>query len=279
MKRYINLALSGFLLMTVFAGCKREIPTITFEGGNKPKLEASVNDVIPLSLATKDNSALTISWTNPEYRLSTGVSSQDVTYNIEIDTVGSGFSSSIKEVKVLKNALSYTFTQDEINRIIYLNMEMPIGVQDSIAVRVVAMLGDAPSTRVISNVLRFAVTPYNDPAIAPPDLYITGNATASDWTNSPPANQQFTYLGSKKYEITMPFTPGKQYKFLTKPGNWQPQYGLPVGNTNDGTNGPAPLALNDGTGSDPDAIPTPAVAGNYKITVDLANNTFTVVKL
>ena len=57
------------------------------------------------------------------------------------------------------------------------------------------------------------------------DLWITGDATASSWTNSPPAAQKFTRLNNCEYEITIAFVPGKVYKFLSVSGQWQPQFG------------------------------------------------------
>jgi starch-binding outer membrane protein SusE/F len=103
-------------------------------------------------------------------------------------------------------------------------------------------------------------------------LYITGNATPSDWTNAPPAAQKFTQTTNGVFEITMAFVPGQYYKFLSSSGNWQPQFG---GNSATG----GTLGANYGGGNDPDAVPTPAAAGNYKITVNFITGVYTVTKL
>ena len=117
---------------------------------------------------------------------------------------------------------------------------------------------------------KFTVTPFAN-ALAQ-DLYITGDATPSNWTNAPPAGQKFTRLNNCEYEITMAFVPGKFYKFLSVSGQWQPQFG---GSSATGGN----LGANYGGGSDPDGIPTPAVAGNYKIRVNFVSNKYTVTKI
>lgn len=117
---------------------------------------------------------------------------------------------------------------------------------------------------------KFTVTPFAN-ALAQ-DLYITGDATPSNWTNTPPAGQKFTRLNNCEYEITMAFVPGKFYKFLSVSGQWQPQFG---GSSATGGN----LGANYGGGSDPDGIPTPAIAGNYKIRVNFVSNKYTVTKL
>lgn len=114
---------------------------------------------------------------------------------------------------------------------------------------------------------RFTVTPVAN--ALPAELYMTGDATAGGWSNTPPAAQKFTQLTNGVFEITTALTPGKYYKFLSSSGNWQPQFG---GNSATG----GTLGANYGSGGDPDAIPTPAQAGNYKITVNFLTNTYTV---
>lgn len=106
----------------------------------------------------------------------------------------------------------------------------------------------------------------------PQDLYITGDATAGGWVNTPPLAQRFTRVNSSVYEITMAFVPGRAYKFLSQNGSWQPQFG-----GNNATSGP--LGANYGGGGDPDAVPTPATAGNYKIVVNFLTERYTVTRL
>lgn len=123
----------------------------------------------------------------------------------------------------------------------------------------------------------FSVTKTNN--VLSPDLYITGDATTGGWVNNPPSPQKFTALSNGLFELTIAMVPGKYYKFLNTSGQWQPQFGGSSATGGD-------LFANYGSGGDPDAIPSPAVAGNYKITVnfltDGPNNrvgTYTVVKL
>jgi hypothetical protein len=109
---------------------------------------------------------------------------------------------------------------------------------------------------------------------APVELWITGDATTTSWTNNPSSNpaQKFTHLSSGLFEITIALQPGNFYKFLSSPGNWQPQFG---GSSDAGGD----LGANYGGGGDPAAVPTPATAGNYKITVNFITNKYTVQKL
>lgn len=105
-----------------------------------------------------------------------------------------------------------------------------------------------------------------------PDLYITGSATPGGWSNTPPAPQKFTPVTNGVFEITIALAPGQEYKFLTTSGQWQPQLG--------GTSATGgQMGSNYGGGNDPANIPTPAVAGNYKIVVNIITNTYTVTKV
>ncbi len=116
----------------------------------------------------------------------------------------------------------------------------------------------------------FTVAPF--PNAQAPNLWITGDATTSSWTNTPPAPQKFTRLNNCEYEITIAFVPGKFYKFLSISGQWQPQFGGSSATGGD-------IGANYGGGNDPDAVPTPTVAGNYKINVNFHKNKYTVTKL
>lgn len=123
---------------------------------------------------------------------------------------------------------------------------------------------------------KFTVVPASNPV--PTQLLITGDATPGGWTNTPPTpSQKFTVVSNGVFEITMPMGTTGAYKFLSSPGNWQPQFGGSSATGGD-------LGANYGTGSDPAAIPAPSVAGNYKIRVSFHGGsngigTYTVTKL
>jgi hypothetical protein len=123
-------------------------------------------------------------------------------------------------------------------------------------------------------ILDFQTGKYTVTAVSndlPQELYMTGDATGAGWTNTPPVAQQFNRLNSSEYSITATLAPGKYYKFLSTQNQWQPQFG--GSSATGGT-----LGANYGSGSDPDAIPTPSVAGSYKIKVNFVTNTYTVTQ-
>lgn len=105
----------------------------------------------------------------------------------------------------------------------------------------------------------------------PETLFTTGDATNSSWTNTPPADQEFTAVSNGVFEITTNLKSGGYLKFLSSSGNWQPQFG--GSSATGGT-----LGANYGSGGDPDAIPVTAT-GNYKINVNFITGKYTVTKL
>ena len=69
---------------------------------------------------------------------------------------------------------------------------------------------------------------------------------------------------------TIPLKSTGQFKFLSNKGFWQPQFG-----GTSITGGALSLAFS----GDADTLSAPATAGNYKITVNFINNTYTIVRV
>jgi len=82
----IRLFLTFFAAASLFS-CEKKISMITAESSTPPVLTAT-RTTINLAFATKDEEAVKLMWTNPNYMFSTGTSSQSVSYLIEIDTAG-----------------------------------------------------------------------------------------------------------------------------------------------------------------------------------------------
>jgi starch-binding outer membrane protein SusE/F len=112
---------------------------------------------------------------------------------------------------------------------------------------------------------KFTITPSD---FVPSELWATGEAAPSNWTNMPPADQKATRLDCNTYTYKQTFVGKKLMKFLSVNGQWQPQYGQKTG----GAIGM--LDANLGTGSDPDPIATPDADGEYTVTVDFYNRTY-----
>jgi len=277
MKNFIKLLFSTVFTAAIILSCKKDENKVYFEGGTNPVLTVSSTANLFLDSTKKNSIALTFNWTNPNYKLNTGISSQSVTYVLQVDTTGANFSNPNIQETSISNDLSAAFTVKQINT--FLNkLLMARDVPHNIEFRVKSTINGA--VPLFSNVVKIVITPYLDVAVPLPpptlpatigDLYITGDGTPSSWTNNPPSTQKLTRLSLTEYTITMNFTPGKFYKFLSTLNQWQPQYGGKEANGGD-------FSANMGGGSDPDAIPTPSVSGSYKITLNFITGKYTVVK-
>lgn len=276
MKNKINV-LFFLLVVAGFLSCTKKENKIYLNGGTAPVLTSNVSGSIPLSFANKDNPALTLSWTNPNYLFTTGVSSQSVSYTIEIDTSGSNFTNPNRQVIGINSDLSTTFTQSQLNDYLLNQLQLVPGMSHNIEIRVTSYLPNK-NAPMASNVLKFAVTPYAiPPKVAPPasgQLYLVGSATPGGWNNPVPVpSQQFTKVSPTLYEITVPLTGGGSYLFLPVNGDWSAKYGGTGGSNNsNNVNGDDFRA----GGSDLLAPPT---SGNYKIQVDFQRGKFTLTKL
>ncbi len=280
----MNMNMKNSLLITSFVlaalvSCKKDENKIFLEEGTPPALTASRTGSIALSFATKDQEAINLSWTNPNYKFTTGPSSQNVNYQIEIDTAGSNFSNPQKQTISISSELSKSFTQQVFNDYLLNQLQLTPGMAHNLEIRVKAFMGTGAGT-LASNVLKYTVTPYAiPPKVAPPTtgkLFITGSATPASWQcgcgEAELMSQKFTQISPTKYELTINLTGGGSYLFLPQYGSWSAKYGGVGANKENNVNGDD---FKD-NGSD---LLAPAVTGSYKIVVDFQRGKFTVTKL
>jgi len=268
------LFFSFFLLLS----CEKEENKIYYEGGTAPVLSSSKSGSIPLSFANKDQEAIKLSWTNPDYKFTTGLSSQGVTYRLEIDTTGANFTNPQRKILTISNDLALSMTQDVLNDYLLNQLQLKAGMSHNIEMKVTSTIGSAVA--LTSNVLKFTTTPYAiPPKVAPPasgKLYITGSATPGGWMGSPAAellSQKFTQMSPTLYVLSSIALPGGgSYLFVPVYGDWGTKYGGVGSNNTNNVNG------DDFTQSGSDML-APAASGNYKIEVDFQRGKFTVTKL
>lgn len=120
---------------------------------------------------------------------------------------------------------------------------------------------------------KFTVTSFTQQHGLPGELFIVGDATPGEWNNPVPVpSQRFTRVNSTRFEIaSIPLTAGKKYLLLPNNGDWGKKFGGDGSSTNTKLKG-----ILKPEGGDIDA---PDVSGNYKITVDFIDNSYTLVKL
>jgi hypothetical protein len=288
MKYISKILLFSFLIMTTIWSCKKDENQLYFNQGTNPVLTASKanNSSFALNFVNADMEAIKLMWTNPNYQFTTGLSSQDVTYTIEIDTVGSNFTNPKKKALTVSKDLFKSILVSELNDYMLNQLLLQPAVSHDLEIRVKSdLLSNASNATLISNSLKLSVTPYAiPPKVDLPtsnELYITGGATplgwqcgcAADLSTNYATTQKFTKVGPAQYELaSITLTGGGSYLLLPVYGNWSDKFGYNGGNNANNVDGDD---FKRGGGD----IKAPAATGNYKIRVDFQIGKFTVTKL
>ncbi|MFM1857074.1 MAG: hypothetical protein RLZ05_134 [Bacteroidota bacterium] len=288
MKNIAKLLLGSFLVLGL-ASCDKEENQIAYLGGTNPVLSTTSGSSIVLLKDNRDQVGLVLNWTNPNYKFTTGVSSQDVTYLLQVDTVGGNFSSPNKQEVAISKDLGVRMTVKDLNTVLG-KMELRAGVAYNVQMRVRASLvnGTVP---LFSNVLGIRITPYLDFAVEPPGtaagsyndggLWALGDAFASGWSNPMVApyntTQKFRRDAANPllYIIdNVTFNASGFYKLIQTQGVWGTQYR------------PAPTDVNNvdplaGEFEKRDADPgfkSPG-AGNYKVEFNFQTGKYKLTRL
>ncbi|KAF0130979.1 MAG: hypothetical protein FD155_1248 [Bacteroidetes bacterium] len=103
-----------------------------------------------------------------------------------------------------------------------------------------------------------------------PELYLLGDGSPAGWSNTDAIPMNGT---GGNYSLTLDLPGGGFLKFITTLGQWAPMYGTDA--TGTATGGPLVYRPDEAT-TDPPAIPAPAAAGSYTITVNTTNLTYTI---
>jgi hypothetical protein len=290
MKKYINkLLLSAFVGMFLFSACKKEGTNVTYQSGTPPVLTASVADTIALSASIKDSTAIGFTWTNPNYQFSNGISSLNVSYNLEFDTVGANFTSPNMQTVSISSALGTSFTVDQINTIVANKLLLAVGIPHNIQVKVVSFItpytsGSPIISPLSSNVLSFECTPYSPPPVVTPPtsgtLFLVGGDPAiGAWSNPVPTSQQFTQVSPTDYQLTIALSGGNpldasaddQYLILPVNGSWSHKYACNNTATQPFSGGTFGLDLSSN-------FPGPTAAGTYLFDMNFQTGILTVTK-
>lgn len=271
---FLKLCISFSSLLLLWS-CEKEENKIYYEGGTAPTLAASSAGPLVLTNAEQNNTAVKFSWTNPNYKFTTGLSSQNVTYTLQVDTAGANFTNPAMQQVSIANDLSVAYTGKELNAILT-KLNLTENVPHNVEFRIISSLPNN-SVPLISNVIKIVITPYLDVAVPVPTagtLWAIGDAFASAWTNpmtSPyDVTQKFTKVSTTLYELVVNMNSSGGYKLIQTQGVWSTQYHMVTGGT--------ALSGTFEYGDANPAFPAPSVAGTYKLTFNFKTGTYTVVK-
>src|SRR6266540_2587476 len=280
MKHISKLILFSSLLLTMFWSCKKDEVKEYFKGGTEPVLTAVTNSSttdLDLNYNDADKIVLSLSWTNPNYVFTTGISSQDVSYLIEIDTAGANFTNPKRQSIAISKDLSYSITEGQFNDYLLNQLQLDSTMSHNLEIRVKSTLAGG-AVPLLSNVISVSAKPYTiPPKVTPPSsgtLYITGSATPARWmAGGDPEllSQKFSKVSPTFYEITVDLIGGGSYLFVPVYGDWSHKYGGVGSNNSNNVNG-------DDFKAEGGDLLAPAASGTYKIEVDFQRGKFTVTK-
>lgn len=282
MKKIINLFL--FTIIMLSFSCQKQETIAYYTGATASVLIGTSNTgSTSISLKATDSTltALTLNWTNPNYTYNYGISSVDVSYLIEIDTLGSNFTNPNRAQIGITKDLGSVMTEGFLNNQLSNVMGLATSVTHNIQIRVTATIKTTGTNTnpVVSNVISFTATPYAPPPVMQPPashvLYIVGDATPGGW---PPLSnnqsiEQFTTVSATDYVITIPLNGDGTFKFVEVVGQWAQQWGVQNTQTSgDPTTFSAKLFFNGNN------CKAPLASGTYKIEVNFQTGVYTAVK-
>lgn len=254
--KYLFVLLSVVLSM---AACKKDENRLIYQGATAPVLSASSANIV-LTQEDSAKTALNLGWTNPEYKFNTGVSSHNVSYNLEIDTAGASFASPVKITLSQSSNVSTSFKVGALNDLLANTLKLAVNQPHDIEMRIVASIDNVDATRLISNVLKYTVTPYTT-VIPVFNVYVPGSYQG--W--SPDKAVSFGSYDSKVYEGYVNFPDAStDFKFTSAP-DWN--------HTNYGDAGAGKLSTDGGAGN----LHVDG-ANYYKMNLDLTKLTWSYTK-
>ncbi len=195
MRYLINITLITLLAAVVITACNKVDDLPYYGKGNAVTLTSSQTAVAPTPADSLTN-MIAFSWTNPEY------ASDPATfkYILEIDSAGRNFAQKVS--KTVTGSLTTSFTGKELNAMV-LSYGFRLGIPFTLEARVVSSYGNN-NERYTSNVITFAITPYNDPSVlTTANTAVSGTlATAGQLSNTFSWTTSFNgYTGNVTYVL------------------------------------------------------------------------------
>ncbi|MEZ4962110.1 MAG: SusE domain-containing protein [Saprospiraceae bacterium] len=257
------LYLFSLLLLTGLFSCEDNDADPRFSLEAKEVLTSPTAGTSFVLLKPEANNPINFTWTAAKFQPTNLAST---TYKLQMALSGTAFASPVNLGSTKE--LSLETTVGKLNNFL-LGLGQTPEVSVDIDLRLVANIDDLIED-VISDVVTISVTPYNTVVIVKP-IYLLGDGTLAGWDNM--AALPMTPLDSGRFEIVTMLSADKQLKFISSLGAWAPQWGTDA----TGTTTAGPLVYRETEAvPDPPAIPTPAVASQYKIIADTVKLTYQV---
>lgn len=252
MKKYSILILS-FLAITAMISCDDDTEEFSLNTNTSGEIVLSPDSgAFEVTELNGNDLAERFTW-NP---ISLEVPVQ-ITYSLEMDRMDGDYSA--PQVLGSSNVTNVAVNFETLN-----DAALALGGEPTVAgnykLRVAATVADPAVIPVLSNEVNIIIIPFA--AYLFTDLYFVGAATAPGWSNDNDNPALFRDAANENLYHYTGFFNADQFKLLSSPGSWQPQYGPRNG----------AVGVNDGAGSDPTEFVIPT-AGYYDFTVDISGVT------
>ncbi|MBS7333751.1 MAG: SusE domain-containing protein [Weeksellaceae bacterium] len=258
MNKFIKYMAAACLGIVSLTSCSEDDENVILNDGDfvAPTINTTTN-AVELSEETQTETAITFEWAAASYGISTIPK-----YEIELAKAEDTFD----QAKVLTSTIetSYAINGTDLNVFLVDQLGLSAGTEATIQYRIVSSLGTFGTEKLYSETKTFTATPFTTDLSTPWGVVgsITGWGSSADvpfWkTTTPNALVAYTSLAV-----------GDEIKFR-KDSDWAENFGSENVTTN--ANGFGGSLASGGANI---VVPT---AGNFKITMDLNNNTFVAEK-
>lgn len=260
MKRYFLIILLIFGITTFYSCKQQEVGPILEDITASVLTSSATGDLV---LLEEDSLEIfsDFAWTEAQANLDISMS-----YSLEMDTAEDNFTDPV--ILDFSDPFMYSPTVKEMNDLL-ISAGFIINEVNSLEYRVVTSANGLDP--IYSNSVALGVTPY-ETIIDYGEVFLLGDATIPGWDNM--AALPTVHLGSGVFQIETTLTANLFFKFIAVLGQWAPQWGTDA----TGTWEAGPLVYRPTEDiPDPDAIPSPPTDGDYVITADIVNLSYTVV--
>jgi len=251
----------GSLALLGLASCKKDGALVTLNGTTTAPGTLTANTTTPvLTKATLTATSVTFTSTAPNYGYSASV-----TNTLQFDVHSDGFAKVKKEVVLPVGTLSQSYNVLDFNNIL-LGMSLPTGVSAQVDVRIKSSLS-ATAGIIYSNVVTLTVTPFALVSY----VYVPG--AYEGWNNPGPQEDSLqSATGNGIYTGIINFTTGNNQFLIVPVKNWNNKYA-----TNDGASIAGPSSNYTVVYNGANNFYAPTVAGWYQVTLNVNNNTISIV--
>ena len=268
-KLFYQKAMLAFVFSLLLSACEKAAENPMYSESVTPVLASSLSSVT-LSSALASQDVITFTISDPKHAQDTGLQK----FVLEMAPSNTNFAKSSKVEVVGKRTISLRASQ--LNDFVLQN-EGGFGQPFELDFRGFSSYGNNNQQK-ITNTVKVSISPYAVPlSIVPPpdgDLWITGDAVTSGWSNplSAPSNlqQKFVRRHSYLYDLTITVPGNGGYKLLhSNDGNWGNQYSVIF----EGSNWQKGTFFKGDAG----AFQGPPSSGRYKFTFNFLSGSYRVV--